>query len=102
MLANHFSKRLKNEYWIIKDINRNTYAIYNLDKIMYLTNKEVLKLNIIIDKSELEYEELWKSFFNTIAIKERNNLRCQISFMPKKYWKCIIEMEDKYEKGNNQ
>ena len=39
-------------------------------------------------------EELWKSFFKTIAIKERVNKKCQQNFMPKKYWKNILEMED--------
>ena len=40
-------------------------------------------------------EELWRVFFQTIAIKERKNLRCQQSFMPKKYWQDMLEMEDK-------
>ena len=39
-------------------------------------------------------EELWKSFFKTVAIKERLNKKCQQNFMPKKYWKNILEMED--------
>ena len=38
---------------------------------------------------------MWKSFYDTIGIKERNNERCRMNFMPKKYWKYIVEMSDK-------
>ena len=95
IIANHFKKRLSGEYWIIKDINRNIYAIYDLNKVIYLEEENILELNLDLDKKENSFEELWKSFFKTISIKERENPRCQMSFMPKKYWKCIIEMEDK-------
>jgi len=57
--------------------------------------KEVKKLEIEYEKEELDIEDLWKTFFQTIAIEERKNERCQKSFMPKKYWKYMIEMEDK-------
>ena len=40
-------------------------------------------------------EDLWKTFFKTVAIKERENLKCQRNFMPKRYWENMIEMEDK-------
>ena len=45
-------------------------------------------------------EKLWKEFFNTIGIKERKNLKCQKNFMPKKYWKNIIEMEKENERSS--
>ena len=37
------------------------------------------------------YQNLWKMFFKTIAIEERENARCQMQFMPKKYWQDLIE-----------
>lgn len=94
ILTNHFSKRLKNEYFIIKDEKRNIYAFYDSKKIIYLTDEEIKQLNLQTDEIEEEIELLWKSFFKTISIKERINLKCQRNFMPKKYWKYIIEMED--------
>ena len=44
---------------------------------------------------EENFEDLWKTFFDTIGIKERENKRCQTNNMPKKYWQYMIEMEDK-------
>ncbi|MFW6294603.1 MAG: DUF4130 domain-containing protein, partial [Halanaerobium sp.] len=34
---------------------------------------------------------LWKSFFSAVSIKNRLNPKLQRQFMPKKYWKYLIE-----------
>ena len=62
---------------------------------MYLNDEDIKELNLNINDNELEIESLWKSFFNTIGIKERKNYKTQRNFMPKRYWKYMIEMEDK-------
>lgn len=95
ILANHFKKRLSNEYWIIHDYKRDIYALYDTKKVTYLNKENVIELNLVFSHDEEKYENLWKTFFNTIGIKERKNERCQKNFMPKKYWKDIIEVEDK-------
>ena len=100
ILANHFKRRLSNEYWIITDTKRGIYALYDKEKITYLNKEDILKLNLELSADEIFFEKLWKEFFNTISIKERNNLKCQMNFMPKKYWNNIIEMEDIYEESN--
>ena len=99
-LSQHFSKRLKNELWIIKDEKHNILSIYD-KKNFYIVNAKDLQLLELknIEKNE-KWEKLWKTFFNSIAIKERENRRCQMSFMPKKYWSNIIEMEGNDEKNN--
>ena len=102
LLSHHFAKRLANEYWIIKDMNRNMYSIYNTKKYYIVSGKNVNLKDIEIKKKEKEIENLWLTFFKTIGIEARKNRRCQMNFMPKKYWKYIIEMEGAYEKGNNR
>ena len=100
LLSPHFARRLKNEYWIIKDVGRNKYSIYDKKKYYIVTGKFNLK-EMNINKEEQKIENLWLIFFNTIGIESRKNKRCQMNFMPKKYWKYIIEMEGAYEKGSN-
>ena len=92
ILAHHFKERL-NEPWIIHDLKRNIYAIYDLKKVSYFNNIQLKEMALSIDNNELEYEDLWKTFFKTIAIKERKNLKCQMNFMPKRYWNHLLEME---------
>jgi len=94
LIAPHFKKRLANENWLIKDVKRNFYCLYDKKQIYLLNGDEIKDLNLLSQVSEDEIEDLWKSFFKTIAIKERINKKCQRNFMPKKYWQYMIEMED--------
>ena len=94
ILSLHFSRRLKEDNWIIKDTEREIYAIYDKKNIYYLTSEEVIELNLDITEDEEFFEDLWKTFHKTIGIKERENRRCQQNFMPKRYWKNMLEMED--------
>ena len=94
ILAKHFKERLKEDCWIIKDITREIYAIYNKNEVIFLTKEEVISLNIEKEEEEFLIEDLWKTFHKKIGIKERENKRCQQNFMPKKYWKNMLEMED--------
>ena len=66
ILCNHFKKRLKDDYFIIKDVNRNLYVFYNKKNIYILGGINIKDLDIKTD----EIEDLWKSFYNTIGIKE--------------------------------
>lgn len=93
ILSNHFKKRLKNEYWIIKDIKRGILSIYD-KKNYYLVLEENLTLTSKLSIQEVQIENLWKSFYKTIGIKERKNDKCRRNFMPKKYWKYIIEVKE--------
>lgn len=98
LLANHFKKRLKNEFWIIKDVKRNILCLYDQKNIKFLENVTFIPNEISND--ELSIESLWKNFYKTIGIKGRKNDRCRQNFMPKKYWKYIVEMSDENEKSN--
>lgn len=99
-LSKHFKERLKNEFWIIEDKKRNIISVYDKNNF-YLTSSANFKiLKKELSEVEEDIEDLWKSFYKTIAITERINPRCRMNFMPKKYWKYIIEMSDESEKSN--
>ena len=91
ILAHHFKERLSSEPWIIHDLKRKIYAFYDLKKVFYIRDDVNLELNTDCEEN---YEDLWKTFFKTIAIKERKNLRCQMNFVPKRYWSHMLEMEN--------
>ena len=46
----------------------------------------------IFSEDEIKFQSLWKTFFKSVAIKERTNPRLQMQFMPKKYWKDLTEV----------
>lgn len=88
-LGQHFMKRLPSMNFIIHDKNRNLCFIYNTTKYRIISSSTI-KIPDISEDEKL-YQDLWKMFFKTIAIKERSNSKCQMQFMPKKYWKDLIE-----------
>lgn len=91
LIANHFKERLSNEKWIIHDVKRKIGIVYeNNQWIMRDLQFEKLESR---EKEELFYQNLWKAFHKSIGIKERTNERLQMQYMPKKYWKNLIEME---------
>ena len=100
ILSIHFKNRLKEECWIIKDVNRNIYALYD-KKSIQIVNVEKIPINVEnLSNTEIEMETMWKTFYNTIGIEERKNNRCRMNFMPKKYWKYILEVGDINEESN--
>lgn len=94
LISSHFQKRLPNEYWMIKDVKRGVYSLYNKKNVFYCLEEEFLLDSILLSEEEKKVEELWKLFYKTIGIKERKNDRCRRNFMPKKYWKYITEVRD--------
>lgn len=88
-LAHHFINRLPTQNFIIHDKTHNICLLYN-GKEYKIIDATDLKIPDI-SENEQKYQELWKLFFKTIAISERKNPRCQMQYMPKKYWKDLIE-----------
>lgn len=90
LLAEHFSNRLNDQVWVIHDLERNLAVFY--DKTSWYINEFYGLESFELDDEEMLYQSLWKTFHKHIAIKERINPTLQRSFMPKKYWKYLIEM----------
>lgn len=93
-LTNHFTRRLKNENFIIKDVGRGVLSIYDKKKFVIVHEDEFLISTNKNSSNEEEIEELWKVFYKTIGIGARKNDRCRMNFMPKRYWKYILEVRD--------
>ena len=92
-IAGHFSDRLKNEPFIIHDTGRGK-AIISQGGTWYIsgfTESDYQEMPSI-SKDEKDIRKLWKKYFETIAIKERLNPKCQKTLMPVRYWKNLTEM----------
>ena len=90
LLADHFCDRFKHDPFIIHDKKRKKALIASEGQwyISEFTSSDLPPLSA----DENEYRELWKKYFDTIAIKERKNPRCQKTLMPVRYWKNLTEM----------
>ena len=91
LMGDHFKERLTKEKWIIHDVKRKISIVYeNNQWVLRDFNFEKLES---LEEEELFYQKLWRVFHKRVAIQERRNERQQMQYMPKKYWKNLIEME---------
>ncbi len=90
LVAKHFADRMNSYRWIIHDTVRGVYAVYNGKNC--IIGRSVPNNLPSFQDIDQDYEELWTSYTKSIAIKERRNLKLQMSFMPKKYWGFMTEM----------
>lgn len=97
LLRHHFCNRYANETFFIYDRSHKEILMYSRGHSRIIP---VDSLQISLPgEEELHYRALWKRFYETIAIKERYNPRCQNSKMPKRYRSTMTEfLEVDYEK----
>ena len=84
-VARHFVDRMPSEYWIMIDDNRKLAAVHPKDEDFYLTilsEEEFVRLKITETQEDDEFVLLWKEFFRTIGVEERENERCQRTHLP--------------------
>ena len=97
LTMNHFTDRFADQKWLIYDIRRRYGFYYDLQTATEITldhDEHLLsgKLNEeLMAKDERLFQEMWKSYFKAMTIKERINPRLQRQHMPRRYWKFLPE-----------
>lgn len=91
-IAQHFVQRYDREQFMIFDNTNKAALVYQHCKAEILSVDNVTFPKI--SEKEAQYQALWKEFYNTIAIKGRENPRCRMTHMPKRYWKNMLEVSD--------
>lgn len=92
MLAPHFADRFPNESWMIYDDKRNKVLTHpkggqcsvHTEVVLDAAQKEALS------ETE-EFEQLWKVFCESIAVRERKNPKLQQQFVPLKFRSNMME-----------
>ena len=93
IIAPHFCERFPTQRWLIHDIKRDLAIIYDCHQwVLSAFKKEDAK--VLLSVTDGLYEELWKTYYNTVAIKERENSRLRRQMMPQRYWKHMLEVRD--------
>ncbi len=96
----HFKERFADQKWVIYDTRRNFGFYYDLKEVSEITftHRLIDKVNGKIDKSimaedEQKFQQLWKSYFDSVCIRERINPRLHMQFLPKRFWKYLTEKQ---------
>ena len=91
VLGGHFSARFHNERFFLYDRTHK-------EALFHVPGQSVIRPLADFqmappDEAEARYRLLWKRFYDTIAIKERENPRLRMSNMPKRYWGTMTEFQ---------
>lgn len=95
LLRSHFCGRYQNEKFFIYDRTHREALFYSTGKAIITPLQQFVMAPP--DEAEADFRLLWKRFYDTIAIRERDNPRCRMTQMPKRYWNTMTEFqEDSY------
>ena len=96
LLALHFRRRLSGQHWLIHDLKRRVAVAWDGRDLEWLEGESLRgRLAEVqpdaLSSAEAGYQELWRTFFRSIAIPERINPGLQRRNMPRRYWKHLVE-----------
>lgn len=91
LLRGHFCSRYREESFFIYDRTHREALFYaaHQSRIVPLQHFQMAAPG----EEEAAYRRLWKRFYDTIAIRERENPRKRMSDMPKRYWGTMTEFQ---------
>ncbi|NDV60428.1 TIGR03915 family putative DNA repair protein [Bacteroides sp. 519] len=96
----HFKDRFADQKWLIYDTKRQYGYYYDLKTVEEVTfeTKDAHLISGMLDESLMDedeklFQELWKTYFKSIAIKERLNPRLHKQHIPVRYWKYLTEKQ---------
>ena len=92
-VGEHFSERFPLENWMIYDKTHREFLVHRAKRQWAIVAGAELAREAAenISQDEVEYEKLWKGFFQSVSIKERENPKCQRSNLPLRWRREMTE-----------
>jgi probable DNA metabolism protein len=100
LAIDYLQDRFAGQLWLVYDTKRRYGYYHDLKKTIevLLEDDEHLiggKLDEhLMDSNEKLFQELWKNYFKSLAIKERINPKLQRRNMPARFWKYLTEKSE--------
>ena len=102
LIIDHFQDRFNDQPWLIYDTKRHYGYYYDgaaapihitfEDEAAVPFNLSNGKLDAeVLSENDQIFQQLWRTYFKAICIKERMNPRKQLQDMPRRYWKYMTE-----------
>jgi probable DNA metabolism protein len=97
LAIDHFTDRFADQQWIVFDMRRKYGYYYDLHvakEITFADNDRLMNGKIdesLLAANENLFQDLWKSYFRAMAIKERINPRLHRKNMPARFWGELTE-----------
>ena len=91
LLRPHFCGRYPQEQFLLYDKTHREALIHVPGRWSILPMEEFQMGRA--GTEELQYRRMWRTFYDTIAIQGRENPRCRMTHMPKRYWDNMTEFQ---------
>ena len=102
LIIDHFQDRFNDQPWLIYDAKRHYGYYYDgTNAPIRITFEDEASVPFDLTNGKLEadvlssddalFQQLWRTYFKAICIKERMNPKKQLSDMPRRYWKYMTE-----------
>jgi probable DNA metabolism protein len=89
LIMGHFAARFNVQPFVIYDARHALSGVFDTEKWWLVDARDVQMP--APTAAEDEFQSLWQTFYDTIAIEERRNPVCQRNFMPKRFWGTMCE-----------
>lgn len=84
LIGAHFAERFRDQQWMIHDQRHGEGILYDVEKQEWLLLPMEVTVQPDVTPEESQFQELWRSYFSTLAIPERRNLKLQQGKVPLK------------------
>ena len=102
LIIDHFQDRFNDQPWLIYDAKRHYGYYYDgaaAPVNIIFEDESAVPFNLANGKLDVDalcaddalFQQLWRTYFKAICIKERMNPKKQLSDMPRRYWKYMTE-----------
>jgi len=108
LVIDHFADRFNDQPWLIYDAKRHYGYYYGASpdpsqggEVIRVTfeNEAAVPFDLsngkldadVLSENDKLFQDLWRTYFKAICIKERMNPKKQLSDMPRRYWKYMTE-----------
>lgn len=88
LVAPHFRARLGEYPFVIHDVPRKKAAVCD-GKHLFLAPLE--EAEVVLSADEVAWQALWKRYYASVNIPERERLKQMRGYMPVRYWKHLTE-----------
>jgi len=95
LIGGHFAERFSDQQWVIHDQRHGEGIVYDCNSGEWLLLPMEVTAQPDLTPEEAQFQELWRSYFSTLAIPERANLTLQLGKVPLKTRSCLTEFTGK-------
>ncbi len=96
LLSPHFKARYPAFRWLIYDTRRR-YGLYHEDHATRFITLDATPQQLsegLLTGAETDYQVLWQTYFSSVDIPERRNMKLHLQHVPRRYWKYLVEKQN--------